>query len=87
MIPRKYATFDNGCPVHPLHRLRYRQREDVRAAFPNPFATSDRKQSYYHWFEANDQASKMIRNGRRRAGLRGLASSLIAPLNSIYLPE
>ncbi len=73
-IPWRYAFFDNGHPVHRLHRLRYRQRVDLRAAFPNPFATADRNLSYYHWFEANDEARELIPHGRKWMGPRSLAA-------------
>jgi hypothetical protein len=74
VIPWKYAAFDNGHPVHRLHRLRYRQRVDLRAAFPNPFATSDHNNSYYHWFEVNDEAKELVPNGRKWEGLRSLTA-------------
>lgn len=51
--PSIYASFDNGEPIARLHRLLYRERDDLRAAFPDPFDTSDRNRSYYHWFQAN----------------------------------
>jgi hypothetical protein len=60
-IPWKYSVFDNGEPITPLHRTRYRQREDLRAAFPDPFATADVNRSYYHWFEANDESRRKRR--------------------------
>jgi hypothetical protein len=48
-----YGTFDNGEPISPEQRKVYRERPDVRHAFPNPFATSDLKHSYYHWYQSN----------------------------------
>jgi len=62
-IPWKYASFDNGAPITALHRARYRQRGDLRAAFPDPFSTADVNHSYYHWFEANDES--MVTSKRR----------------------
>lgn len=55
-LPWKYSSFDNGEAITPLHRKRYHDRGDLRAAFPNPFETADVNRSYYHWFEANDES-------------------------------
>lgn len=49
-----HAYFDNGEKILPVHRKRYREREDLELAFPDPFATGDVSKSYYHWFNAND---------------------------------
>jgi len=57
-IPWAYGRFDNGKPITQVHRTRYRHRGDLREAFPKPFSTKDRDESYYHWFEANDETSK-----------------------------
>jgi len=48
--------FENGERVTTLHRKRYRERIDLQRAFPNPYRTRDVSQSYYHWFEANDES-------------------------------
>ena len=53
-IPWSYDFFDNGERVRPLHRKLYREREDLRKAFPNPFSTGNINRSYYQWFEANE---------------------------------
>lgn len=50
-IDCRFARFDNGVPISPLHRRLYRSRQDLQRAFPNPFATGDRRNSFYHWFE------------------------------------
>ena len=55
-IPCVYASFDNGEPITKMHRILYREREDLQRAFPDPFATGDRQSSYFHWFAANAQA-------------------------------
>ncbi len=52
VLPWRYGSFDNGATVTKEHRRVYRDRGDVRAAFPNPYCTSDISASYYHWFEA-----------------------------------
>ena len=68
-IPWAYGTFDNGEPIQPLHRQRYRERAELRAAFPNPFATTDVNQSYYHWFRANrGNFARILLPGRRNEG-------------------
>jgi len=55
-IPWAYGTFDNGIRIERLHRLRYRDRGDLRSAFPDPWSASDPARSYYHWFGANDES-------------------------------
>ncbi len=47
----RFALFDNGESISQLHRRLYRSRQDLQRAFPDPFSTKDRKQSYYHWFQ------------------------------------
>ncbi|PWU08266.1 MAG: glycosyl transferase [Terriglobia bacterium] len=59
-IPWAYGCFDNGVPVTPVHRRRYRERIDLQNAFPNPYCTSDINHSYYHWFEANEQPKQSV---------------------------
>lgn len=55
-LPCTYACFDNGKPIGKMQRILYRERADLRKAFPDPFATSDPARSYFHWFAANAQA-------------------------------
>ena len=44
------GTFDNGELILPVHRSLYRNREDLQAAFTNPFATSpEYGMSYFEW--------------------------------------
>ncbi|RAK59985.1 hypothetical protein DJ021_09305 [Phenylobacterium hankyongense] len=33
-----YQDFDDGTPIEKAHRVLYREREDLQAAYPNPFA-------------------------------------------------
>jgi hypothetical protein len=54
--PCAYSTFDNGEPVTRMQRVLYRERGDLRQAFPDPYATSDPARSYFHWFAANIEA-------------------------------
>lgn len=55
-IPWAYGTFDNSEPISYLHRKRYRERLDLRNAFPHPYSARDVNQSYFHWFQANDES-------------------------------
>ncbi len=60
-IPWKYGRFDNGAPVTQAHRTRYREQADLRRAYPQPFSATEASDSYYHWFEANDESRKPAR--------------------------
>lgn len=51
--PWAFESFDNGQPITDAHRLLYRTRGDLRSAFPDPYATGNISQSYYHWYNAN----------------------------------
>jgi len=44
-----YGTYDDGAPIEKAHRVLYRQRADLQAAYPNPFATG--RDSYRRWLE------------------------------------
>ncbi|HWS73834.1 MAG TPA: glycosyl transferase [Quisquiliibacterium sp.] len=55
-LPCVYARFDNGEPITKMQRILYRERADLREAFPDPFATADPARSYFHWFQANSAA-------------------------------
>lgn len=57
----RYGYFDNGEPITPQHRRLYRDRGDVRHAFPNPYLTSEITHSYYHWYEADSAAAVRLR--------------------------
>ncbi len=54
--PCVYASYENGEPITRMQRVLYRERGDLRTAFPDPFATADPARSYLHWFQANAQA-------------------------------
>jgi glycosyltransferase involved in cell wall biosynthesis len=49
-----YDFFDNGERITSLHRKLYRERADLRKAFPNPFSSRNNSRSYGHWFEINE---------------------------------
>jgi glycosyltransferase involved in cell wall biosynthesis len=59
-IPWAYGVYDNGDAITRQQRVLYREREDLRNAFPNPFDTSDPAVSYWHWYRANAQAERRI---------------------------
>jgi hypothetical protein len=46
-----YNFFENGARITDAHRLVYRRRQDLIAAFPDPFDTSTPRRSYYGWFQ------------------------------------
>ena len=48
-----YQHFSNGQAITRKHRVLYRERPDLQAAFPQPFDASDPSRSYCHWFEAH----------------------------------
>jgi len=52
-IPWALSVYDNGEKIQKAHRKLYRDRADLRAAFPNPYSTSDPNQSYYLWYKVN----------------------------------
>jgi len=51
-IPCRFGGFSNGAIITTDHRLLYRRRVDLIAAFPDPFDASDPACSYYHWYLA-----------------------------------
>jgi hypothetical protein len=52
-VPCTYGSFSNGQPITDRHRILYRNRPDVMAAFPDPFDATDPGRSYFHWYEAH----------------------------------
>ena len=51
-LPSKYAFFDDGTLITNAQRLLYRDREDLKMAFPDPFSTQD-KGGYKAWYAQN----------------------------------
>lgn len=43
--------YDNGDPIRLIHRRIYRQRQDLQAAFPDPFQVRGSAASYLSWLE------------------------------------
>ncbi len=59
-IPCRYGVFSNGSPVTTDHRLLYRRRDDLMAAFSDPFDASDPGCSYYHWYMRHGRAQNRL---------------------------
>jgi hypothetical protein len=75
-LPCVYSRYTNGEPITKLHRLLYRERRDLQAAFPDPFDTADVNRSYWHWFQANGQAELESSTGGPRPGNEAAAHAL-----------
>jgi hypothetical protein len=48
-----YNSFRNGRRISDAHRLLYRRRSDLMSRFPDPFDTSVRRRSYFHWYHSH----------------------------------
>jgi hypothetical protein len=57
--PCVYNSFNNGKRITDLHRLVYRQREDLCQHFPDPYETNDPRGSYERWFELHGPAERL----------------------------
>lgn len=56
-IPERYwayGTYDDGAPIQKAHRVLYRERGDLQAAFPDPFSTQGG--GYRAWLKAEGVA-------------------------------
>lgn len=51
-LPCKFARYDDGTPITRPERVLYRQRGDLQAAFPDPFATTNGG-GYRQWYAIN----------------------------------
>jgi hypothetical protein len=47
--PWAFARFDDGTPILPQHRWVYRDRRDLQAAFPDPYATGGDELTFLEW--------------------------------------
>jgi hypothetical protein len=71
-----YNTFANGRRITDAHRLVYRRRPDLMAAFPDPFATNAPGRSYFRWFRRHARGLdrrwvlKLIRDHAPQPALR-----------------
>lgn len=50
--PYGYGTYENGNMIQPAERRLYRERVDLRRAFPNPFSDQP-KGGFSHWYHMN----------------------------------
>jgi hypothetical protein len=50
-MPCIYGFYSNGHPIAGSHRSLYRSRQDLIAAFPQPFRDDSPKTSYYRWLD------------------------------------
>ena len=59
--------FEDGTPIEPIHRRIYRDREDLVAAFPDPFKLENVEMSYLDWFRnrAHLEYPELLREERR----------------------
>ncbi len=51
-LPARYSCFDDGTPIAKAQRVLYRNRVDLRRAFPDPFAVPA-DGGYLGWYRAN----------------------------------
>lgn len=72
-IPWAYGHYDNGEKIAPAHRRLWRERQDLREAFEDPFSAQPQGKysaSYYHWlkreglFDAPDAAARAPKSFR-----------------------
>lgn len=76
-----FQRFSNGVPVTAGHRLVYRSRPDLRAAYPDPFA-ADGPSSFLRWCEGDGAIEYPELFGRERPGEGGAAPHGPAPADA-----
>jgi hypothetical protein len=54
-IPWGFGRFSDGTGISDAERLTYREREDLREAFPDPFEVHASGQSFFHWCRTQGQ--------------------------------
>lgn len=54
-LPARYSCFADGTPITKAQRTLYRVREDLRSAFPDPFAVAPAAQCYRDWYLQNGE--------------------------------
>lgn len=87
-IPCVHGAFSNGAIVTTDHRLLYRRRGDLMAAFPDPYDARDPGRSYYHWYAKHGRdddrptLKKLVRAHAPQPALR-LARSARAAWNRV----
>lgn len=56
-LPARHACYADGTPIDKAERTLYRQREDLRRAFPDPYATTPTNKCYRDWYAINGAAA------------------------------
>jgi hypothetical protein len=51
--PCQYSRYNDGTPIPMAHRILYRKRGDLQAAFTDPFSVQDLGRSYLHWYRVH----------------------------------
>jgi len=51
--PARHACYADGTPITKPERTLYRQREDLRSAFPDPYATEPANACYRDWYRVH----------------------------------
>lgn len=78
-VPWTFSFFENGRPISADHRKLFRERYDLQAQFPDPFATTDPSHSYYDWYLAHATGAGSIMHDLFE--IRQQAFSDTTPLN------
>jgi len=83
-LPWHYGYFDNGEPVSDDHRRLYREREDLQKFFLNPFSTSDRSRSFYHWYVSNHEPRTAPAEDGESSATQGRLRMLVQQARSLW---
>ena len=61
-VPWAYANYDDGTPIMAEQRIIYRQRPDLKIAFPNPFqASGGNDKTFKSWWQKTGKAEYSIK--------------------------
>lgn len=58
-LPARYGSFADGTPITKAQRVLYRQREDLKQAFPDPFAIEPQYHCFRDWFAVNGETATL----------------------------
>lgn len=58
-LPARYSSFADGTPIGKEQRQLYRVREDLRSAFPDPFAVTPAGHCYRDWYQQNGESASV----------------------------
>lgn len=56
-LPARGSRYDDGTPIEKAQRVLYRNRIDLRQAFPDPFSTAGEHGGYLGWYQRNHGTS------------------------------